>query len=74
MSKYKWNPPTWTEGERKRSREGYAEMVRKAAEGWDTDGDWQRAMGVEPRASKNASAVKRERSGEDEMQQDEQGN
>lgn len=52
MNKYKWHPPTWTEEERKRSIEARAERVRKAAEGWDMNGEWQRAMGVEPRARK----------------------
>ena len=27
--------------------EGYT-AIRKAAEGWDTDGEWERAMGVTP--------------------------
>ena len=43
---------TWDEGERKRSIEARAERVRKAAEGWDTNGEWHRAMGVEPRVRK----------------------
>ena len=47
-SSYRWNPPTWTEEERKRSIEANAKRIRRAAAGWDVSGEWQRAMGVSP--------------------------
>ena len=48
---YRWNPPKFTDAELKVAEKGRAEMIRKAAEGWDTDGEWQRAMGVPPTAN-----------------------
>ena len=45
---YRWNPPVYTPQEAARARQARTEEIRKAAEGWDRSGDWQRAMGVTP--------------------------
>ena len=45
---YVWELPKMTPEQRARAREARAAIIRKAAEGWDRDGRWQRAMGVEP--------------------------
>ena len=46
---YRWNPPTFTAEELKRSEKANADRIRRAAAGWDASGEWQRAMGVTPR-------------------------
>ena len=48
-TEYRWNPPKFTREEAKASMEARAERIRKAAEGWDISGEWQRAMGVTPK-------------------------
>ena len=43
---YRWNPPKYTSEEAKKARRATVQMIRKAADGWDVSGEWQRAMGV----------------------------
>lgn len=45
---YSWNPSTYTPEEKEQERKTSELMIRKAAGGWDTDGEWERAMGVTP--------------------------
>ena len=47
-SSLRWNPPMFTPEETEQARRGREEMIRKAANGWDFSGGWQRALGVEP--------------------------
>lgn len=45
---YSWNPSTYTPEEKEQERKTSELMIRKAAGGWDTDGERERAMGVTP--------------------------
>ena len=49
ISSYRWNPPKYTPEEAKKARRVSSEMLRKAAAGWDSSGEWLRAMGVTPK-------------------------
>ena len=46
---YRWDPPKYTPEEARQARRATVQMIRKAAAGWDSSGEWQRAMGVIPK-------------------------